>query len=72
VAILSLDVVAMFSIGNDGTLTPVPGFTFPAFGAGAVAGLDINCTGNLLFAIEAISEREQEGSKRIERNSGRK
>jgi 6-phosphogluconolactonase (cycloisomerase 2 family) len=41
---------AVFSIGNDGSLTPVPGS--PYKGAGNMAGVDFNCSSTRLYAGE--------------------
>jgi 6-phosphogluconolactonase (cycloisomerase 2 family) len=49
VALVSLDAAAMFSIAPDGTLAPVLGSPFPGAGVGALAGVDVNCGGKLLF-----------------------
>ena len=53
VALISLDRIAIFSIASNGAITSVPGSPFPAAAIGIVAGIDINCAGNLLFAGEA-------------------
>jgi len=53
VALFSTDAVGVFSIASNGALTAVPGSPFPAAAFGSVAGVDINCASNLLFAGEA-------------------
>jgi 6-phosphogluconolactonase (cycloisomerase 2 family) len=53
VALLAPDAVGIFSIASNGALTAVPGSPFPAAAIGSVAGVDINCAGNLLFGGEA-------------------
>ena len=53
VALISTDAVAIFTIASNGALTAVPGSPFPAAAFGAVAGVDINCSGSLLFGGEA-------------------
>jgi 6-phosphogluconolactonase (cycloisomerase 2 family) len=45
--------IGMFNIGDDGTLTPVPGSPFSADGEGVPTGVAINCAANLLFAGES-------------------
>ena len=45
--------VAIFQIGPTGAITAVPGSPFPQGGNGRVAGVDINCGSNPLFAGEA-------------------
>jgi 6-phosphogluconolactonase (cycloisomerase 2 family) len=45
--------IGMFNIGNDGTLTPVPGSPFLADGEGVPTGAAINCASDLLFAGES-------------------
>ena len=53
VALISNDAVGIFTIASNGALTAVPGSPFPAAAIGAVAGVDINCAGSLLFGGEA-------------------
>jgi 6-phosphogluconolactonase (cycloisomerase 2 family) len=45
--------ISMFGIGADGSLAPVPGSPFAADPAGAAAGVEINCSSDLLFLAEA-------------------
>ena len=47
------DVVAMFSIAANGSLTPVTGSPFASPAYGGVAGVEINCAGDRLFAAQA-------------------
>ena len=55
---LFINSIEMFSIATDGALTTVSGSPFPGTsGVGFVAGVDINCTGNLLFAGKANESR---------------
>lgn len=44
--------IEAFSIAFNGSLTPVPGSPFP--GGLAVAGMEVNCAGTLLFAPQAL------------------
>ncbi len=60
--------IAMFSIAPDGGLTRVAGSPFPDGGSGSVAGVDINCAGNLLFAGLATSGQTQVGVFNIASN----
>lgn len=53
VALFFNDAIGMFSIAANGVVTPVPGSPFNSPGAGSVAGVEINCAGNLLFAAQA-------------------
>jgi 6-phosphogluconolactonase len=53
VALVTIDAVGIFRIASDGSLTPVPGSPFHSLSAGSVAGVDINCAGNLLFGGQA-------------------
>src|SRR5262245_10187697 len=48
-ALVLINKVAMFKIQPDGTLTPVAGSPFAGASVGAVAGVDISCSGKLLF-----------------------
>jgi 6-phosphogluconolactonase (cycloisomerase 2 family) len=57
-SLVNVGLVAMFSIANNGALTAVPGSPFPASAPQVfplVAGIDINCASNLLFAGIATS-----------------
>jgi 6-phosphogluconolactonase len=49
VAFVGLNAIGMLSIAPDGTLAPVPGSPFPGASAGALAGVDMNCAGRVLF-----------------------
>jgi 6-phosphogluconolactonase (cycloisomerase 2 family) len=49
VALVGIDAMAMFSIAADGTLAAVPSSPFSGAGVGALAGVDINCGGKVLF-----------------------
>lgn len=53
VALFFPDAVGIFAIASNGALTAVPGSPFAAAALGSVAGVDINCAGNLLFGGEA-------------------
>lgn len=49
VAFVGINAIGMFSIAPDGTLAPVPGSPFPGASSGALAGVDMNCAGRVLF-----------------------
>ncbi len=53
VALVDNDAVAMFGIGLNGALTQAPGSPFASPANGAVSAVDINCAGNLLYAVQA-------------------
>jgi 6-phosphogluconolactonase (cycloisomerase 2 family) len=52
VALVEANLIDVFSIGRNGGLVRVEGSPFPSF---RPAGLDINCTGDLLFAGQAAA-----------------
>jgi len=56
----TVDQIAMYSIGSDGTLTAVPGSPFSTAPNSAV-NVDVNCGANTLFAFETNTTETEAG-----------